>query len=155
MRPTFERIFGDTPQEAVGLQMLDREHPEDRQATEQQAQRVIGASPQLQFESRHVHKDGAVAHILWTAQWQPERRLRLAVAQQTLTAFAQPFDLNGLALSVQPSIDMAAFPEHGTHESMLLSQADAAMYQAKRNGGNQFIVRPRGAAARQGLSGSA
>jgi diguanylate cyclase (GGDEF)-like protein len=77
------------------------------------------------------------------------------VAQKILTAFAQPFDLNGLALSIQPSIGMAVFPEHGTHESMLLSHADEAMYQAKRNGGNQFIVHPRGAEARQGLSGSA
>ncbi|AYM96158.1 sensor domain-containing diguanylate cyclase [Acidovorax sp. 1608163] len=420
--PAFERIFGYTPQEAVGLRMLDLVHPEDLQATEQQAQRVMGGSPQLQFENRYVRKDGAVAHILWTAQWLPERRLRLAVAhditkrkhtesmhaaiyaiseaahaapnlptlferihriigglmavaqftvalhdrargalsfpylapaleqnphstpgagqiqlctrviqedrplrlstcegpqtchwlgvplpaqdgamgalllqgpaegdtyseadkellqfvstqvalaiertqmherlqhmaqydqltalpnralfndrlriamarahreqtllsllfidldrfkevndtlghamgdlllqgvaqrlqacvrgsdtvarlggdefvvllegihagelpqpvaQKILTAFAQPFDLNGLALSIQPSIGMAVFPEHGTHESMLLSHADEAMYQAKRNGGNQFIVHPRGAATRQGLSGSA
>ena len=36
-----------------------------------------------------------------------------------------------------------------------LHRADAALYQAKRNGGNQFIVHPRGAATRQGLSGSA
>ena len=28
--PAFERIFGYTPQEAVGLQMLDLVHPEDR-----------------------------------------------------------------------------------------------------------------------------
>jgi diguanylate cyclase (GGDEF)-like protein len=77
------------------------------------------------------------------------------MAQKILTAFAQPFDLNGMALSIQPSIGMAVFPEHGTHESMLLSHADEAMYQAKRNGGNQFIVHPRGAAAHQGLSGSA
>jgi diguanylate cyclase (GGDEF)-like protein len=77
------------------------------------------------------------------------------VAQKILTAFAQPFDLKGRALGIRPSIGMAVFPEHGTHESMLLSHADEAMYQAKRNGGNQFIVHPRSAATHQGLSGSA
>jgi diguanylate cyclase (GGDEF)-like protein/PAS domain S-box-containing protein len=76
----FERIFGYAPAEAVGLRMLDLVHPDDLHATEQQAQRVMGGSPQLQFENRYVRKDGAVVHILWTAQWLPERRLRLAVA---------------------------------------------------------------------------
>ena len=51
-------------------------------------------------------------------------------------------DLKGRALGIRPSIGMAVFPEHGTHESMLLSHADEAMYQAKRNGGNQFMVPP-------------
>ena len=78
--PAFERIFGYTPQEAVGLRMLDLVHPEDLPTTSQQAQRVMDGQLQLQFENRYVRKDGSVAHIRWTARWLPDRQVRLAVA---------------------------------------------------------------------------
>ena len=78
--PAFERIFGYTPEEAVGLKMFDLVHPADRQATEQQANRVMEGSLQLQFENRYIRKDGALVDILWTARWLPDRQLRLAVA---------------------------------------------------------------------------
>lgn len=78
--PAFERIFGYTPEEAVGMRMLDLVHPGDLSATEQQVQRVMSGSPQLQFENRYVRKDGAIVDILWTARWLPDRQLRVAVA---------------------------------------------------------------------------
>ena len=78
--PAFERIFGYTPEEAVGLKMFDLVHPADRQTTEQQANRVMEGSLQLQFENRYIRKDGALVDILWTARWLPDRQLRLAVA---------------------------------------------------------------------------
>jgi diguanylate cyclase (GGDEF)-like protein len=61
-----------------------------------------------------------------------------AVAHKILMAFSQPFELQGCKLSTQPSIGMAMYPDHGAHESTLLSHADEAMYAAKRSGGNQF-----------------
>jgi len=39
---------------------------------------------------------------------------------------------------VSASIGVALFPEHGREASTLLKNADAAMYQAKKDGGNQF-----------------
>ena len=38
------------------------------------------------------------------------------------------------------SIGMAMFPEHGSTAESLLQHADVAMYQAKREGRNQFRV---------------
>jgi diguanylate cyclase (GGDEF)-like protein/PAS domain S-box-containing protein len=78
--PAFERIFGYTPAEAVGLRMLELVHPDDLQTTKQEAQRVMDGQLQLQFENRYLRKDGSVAHIRWTARWLPDRQLRLAVA---------------------------------------------------------------------------
>ena len=78
--PSFERIFGYTPQEAVGRRMLDMVHPDDLATTEQQARAVMAGNLQLQFENRYVRKDGTIAHILWTARWLPEQQLRLALA---------------------------------------------------------------------------
>ncbi len=76
----FERIFGYTPQEAVGLRMFDLVHPQDRELTRQEAQRVTYGGLQLDFENRYVRKDGRIAHIRWTARWVETEQVRVAVA---------------------------------------------------------------------------
>jgi len=45
---------------------------------------------------------------------------------------AQPLRLDGHSLSIQPSIGIAQYPEHGTEEKQLFRHADEAMYSAKR-----------------------
>ena len=76
----FERIFGYTPEEAVGLHMLDLVHPQDLERTRQAAQSVREGNLQLDFENRYVHKKGHTVHIRWTSRWLPDRQVRLAVA---------------------------------------------------------------------------
>lgn len=78
--PAFERIFGYTPGEVVGKRMLDLVHPDDLAATQEQAARVTKGQLQLQFENRYLRKDGAVAHVRWTARYVPENNVRVAVA---------------------------------------------------------------------------
>ena len=82
----FERIFGYTPEEAVGLHMLDLVHPQDLERTRQAAQNVSDGSLQLHFENRYVHKQGHTVHIRWTARWLPDRQVRLAVAHDITEA---------------------------------------------------------------------
>ena len=78
--PAFERILG-TPLKRLWVSRCSiSSTPADRQATEQQANRVMEGSLQLQFENRYIRKDGALVDILWTARWLPDRQLRLAVA---------------------------------------------------------------------------
>ncbi|WP_305807074.1 PAS domain-containing protein, partial [Stenotrophomonas sp. YIM B06876] len=74
----FERIFGYTPNEAVGLRMLDLVHPQDLARTRQQAQDIMAGALQLNFENRYVRKDGRIAHIRWTARCVHEDQLRVA-----------------------------------------------------------------------------
>jgi diguanylate cyclase (GGDEF)-like protein len=47
-------------------------------------------------------------------------------------AFRTPFHLHGRALFIAPSIGLAVYPADGDRPDLLLSNADAAMYQAKR-----------------------
>lgn len=82
----FERIFGYTPEEAVGLRMLDLVHPQDLERTRQAAQSVSDGSLQLHFENRYVHKKGHTVHIRWTARWLPDSQVRLAVAHDITEA---------------------------------------------------------------------
>ncbi|MCQ6258456.1 diguanylate cyclase domain-containing protein [Pseudomonas sp. Q11] len=76
-----ERIFGYTPQELIGLPMIDLVHPADRQRTLEAAREIMDGEPKLNFENRYLRKDGRVVHILWSARWSPADQLRIAVAR--------------------------------------------------------------------------
>jgi diguanylate cyclase (GGDEF)-like protein/PAS domain S-box-containing protein len=76
-----ERIFGYTPEEMIGRQMLDLVFPQDRAKTLEAASRVMAGHLQLHFENRYVRKDGQVVHIMWSARWSEADQLRVAVAR--------------------------------------------------------------------------
>jgi diguanylate cyclase (GGDEF)-like protein/PAS domain S-box-containing protein len=76
-----ERIFGYTPEEMIGRQMIDMVFPEDRARTLQAASRVMDGHLQTHFENRYVRKDGQVIHISWSARWSEADQLRIAVAR--------------------------------------------------------------------------
>lgn len=76
-----ERIFGYTPAEMVGKQMLDLVHPEDRERTVQSIDRVMGGYLQSYFENRYIRKDGQVVYISWSASWSEEHQVRIGVAR--------------------------------------------------------------------------
>jgi diguanylate cyclase (GGDEF)-like protein len=63
----------------------------------------------------------------------------LAVAERMRLALAQSFLLAGKPLHVTASIGVVLYPEHG-EQHQLIANADAAMYAAKRAGGNRCVV---------------
>jgi diguanylate cyclase (GGDEF)-like protein len=65
--------------------------------------------------------------ILTTAEVDRAREITAGL----LAALRRPFDLEQIALHVDASIGVAAFPDHGTDRSTLLRRADTAMYVAK------------------------
>jgi diguanylate cyclase (GGDEF)-like protein/PAS domain S-box-containing protein len=64
----------------------------------------------------------------------------LHIAQTILRALNQPFQLADQSLHILPSIGIALYPEHGLDEAQLLASSDAAMYRAKKNGGNYIEI---------------
>ncbi len=58
------------------------------------------------------------------------------VGKRIRSALEQPFDVADQAISVSASIGVAVSPDDGDDPAALLRQADAAMYQVKRNGKN-------------------
>jgi len=60
------------------------------------------------------------------------------VARRITESLAEPFHLGAHQVSIGVSIGITVYPfdDHGTDE--LLKHADAAMYQAKQQGGNAF-----------------
>lgn len=60
------------------------------------------------------------------------------VAEKVLAALARPFHVERLAMSLGASIGIVLSPDDGEEFEDLLRKADAAMYCAKRAGGNRF-----------------
>ncbi|MBB5207975.1 EAL domain-containing protein [Chiayiivirga flava] len=64
-----------------------------------------------------------------------------AVAQNIVTAFAEPLDIDGRSdVTISPSIGISLYPDHGLVPTDLLKFADTAMYQAKDRGRNTWQV---------------
>ncbi|ANJ68042.1 hypothetical protein A9404_12250 [Halothiobacillus diazotrophicus] len=76
-----ERIFGYTPEELIGRNMIELVYVADRDRTLEAAQRVMSGHLQVHFENRYVRKDGRVVDIMWSARWSEDDQLRLAVAR--------------------------------------------------------------------------
>ncbi len=61
------------------------------------------------------------------------------VAERILASMAQPFDLAGRQVQISCSIGVVVYPDHGERDK-LMAHADAAMYAAKRAGGNGYAL---------------
>ncbi|HVW31968.1 MAG TPA: EAL domain-containing protein, partial [Acidimicrobiia bacterium] len=62
------------------------------------------------------------------------------VAEKVIAVFRTPFTVAGQELHITPSLGIAVAPEDGTRPSVLLKNADTAMYRAKERGRNCFEI---------------
>ena len=63
-----------------------------------------------------------------------------AVAEKILSAVAQPFMLDGKSVRVTTSIGIAFFKQGDITGKQYLQQSDAALYAAKAEGRNRYVV---------------
>lgn len=62
------------------------------------------------------------------------------VCQKILDALHKPFMIDGHELFAMGSIGISLFPDHGDDIDTLIKKADIAMYDAKGQGGDRFMV---------------
>jgi diguanylate cyclase (GGDEF)-like protein/PAS domain S-box-containing protein len=79
---SFERILGYGRDDVLGRHVFDLVHPDDRAATRQQAEMVMGGTLQRHFRNRYIHKDGHSVDIQWSARWHAEHGVRIAVGHE-------------------------------------------------------------------------
>ncbi|MEJ2465356.1 MAG: EAL domain-containing protein [Candidatus Thiodiazotropha sp.] len=60
------------------------------------------------------------------------------ILNRVVTALQAPYKLSGQTINVTSSLGIALFPEDGDKVGTLMSNADMAMYEAKRSGRNTF-----------------
>ena len=61
------------------------------------------------------------------------------IAERLLKAFIPPIKINGYSIKRQCSISISTFPHSSKDLKGLLKNADLALHDAKRSGGNNFI----------------
>ncbi len=61
-----------------------------------------------------------------------------AAARKILTSLARPLELKGQEVFMSASIGVSLFPNDAADPEALIRNADAAMYRAKRNGGDNY-----------------
>ena len=62
----------------------------------------------------------------------------LRTVRKVINAMTKPHLINGHRILVTVSLGLSLFPDDGTDAESLVQAADLAMYQVKRNGGNNF-----------------
>jgi EAL domain-containing protein (putative c-di-GMP-specific phosphodiesterase class I) len=60
------------------------------------------------------------------------------IAEKLFDSFKTEFELHDSRISISPSIGISLYPDDGTTIDALLSHADAAMYEAKGSGRNNY-----------------
>jgi diguanylate cyclase (GGDEF)-like protein len=63
----------------------------------------------------------------------------VTLARRLVEVIARPFDVAGRQVQISGSVGIVAYPDHG-HKNKIVAHADAAMYAAKRAGGNTYAL---------------
>ncbi|MBA3624913.1 MAG: EAL domain-containing protein, partial [Methylibium sp.] len=63
----------------------------------------------------------------------------VALARRLVAVLARPFEVGNRQVEVSGSVGIVVYPDHG-HKDKLVAHADAAMYAAKRAGGNTYAL---------------
>jgi diguanylate cyclase (GGDEF)-like protein/PAS domain S-box-containing protein len=70
----------------------------------------------------------------------PGAETAIGVANRCLEALRLPFPIDGQSLHISTSIGISLFPESGNDAEALIKNADTAMYRAKAQGGDCFVI---------------
>lgn len=78
----FERVLGHRREDVLGRPIFELIHPDDRDSTRQQAERVMYGDAQGHFRNRYMHRQGQHVELLWSAQWLPQYGVRIGIARE-------------------------------------------------------------------------
>jgi PAS domain S-box-containing protein len=81
VNPAFERTLGYSSAELLGTPFMELVHPDDRDATREAFEQLVGGSGIREFENRYVRKDGSVCWLEWSTWPVPAERLMYGAAR--------------------------------------------------------------------------
>ena len=81
LNPAWEKTLGFTSEELLARSYLEFVHPDDRERTNAEAQKLTTGVQTISFENRYLCKDGSYKWLLWNANPWPERQSVYASAR--------------------------------------------------------------------------
>jgi PAS domain S-box-containing protein len=81
LNPAWSNALGYSSTELLAKPVVNFVHPDDREATVAEGQKLISGMPSIYFENRYLCKDGSYKWLLWTASPFSEEGLIYAVAR--------------------------------------------------------------------------
>lgn len=120
-----QTLLGYRADELIGTPITDYMHPEDMAATRASIVRVMNGLPHVDFRNRYIRKDGGIVHILWSARWSEEERVRIGVARDVTSLRHAEKELQFLAHH-DPLTGL-------TNRSLFNDRLDSALRAARRH----------------------
>lgn len=127
-----EALLGYRADEMIGTLITEYMHPEDLTSTLASARRVMSGKPHLDFRNRYLRKDGSVVHILWSARWADEERVRIGVARDVTALTQAESELRFLAHH-DPLTKL-------TNRALFFDRLETALRSARRRKGNLALL---------------
>jgi PAS domain S-box-containing protein len=81
LNPSWEKVLGYSQEELLSVPYIDLVHPEDRDATIAEAQKIASGQETIWFENRYRTKDGSYRWLLWTAAPSTDKGIIYAAAR--------------------------------------------------------------------------
>jgi PAS domain S-box-containing protein len=114
---SFERVLGYTEDELLRSPFLTFVHPEDRQATVEEFERLVAGERRTGFENRYRCRNGSYRRLRWSATPSPEQGLIYTVALDVTDLHAKDVALNKLVADLQRSNeDLTQFAYVASHD---------------------------------------
>jgi PAS domain S-box-containing protein len=112
VNPGWKKILGYDEADLLSRPYIELIHPDDREATREEARKVSHGHELMYFENRFIHKDGTLRWLLWTAAPFPEQQIIYAAgrditerkeAEETLAGYARDLRITHTELEDQAS----------------------------------------------------
>ena len=72
LNPAWEETLGYRCEELLAIPFLELVHPDDREATQHELDRLVAGASTILFENRYLHSDGSYRWLAWSADPLPE-----------------------------------------------------------------------------------
>lgn len=79
--PAVIKTLGYTEEELFAMPVSNLIHPEDKEITSENRNRLLNQQPLLNFQNRYFKKDGTIVWLEWTSVFIPEKEIVFAIAK--------------------------------------------------------------------------
>jgi PAS domain S-box-containing protein len=105
LNPTWEEVFGFVPEELVDHNLVEFTHPDDRESTQKELQKLYSGGETFGFENRCHGKDGNYKWLWWKARPLPTEGLIYAVARDITNEKKNRERLSRISQAVESASD--------------------------------------------------